>query len=101
VCHQAGRPLPLGGVDLALSTALAAETPQNLLNLILRGVPAADGVAAPVMPPFAAMDDTALTALLDYLRRDIAGRTAWPDLAAAITAARRAAAPKTTAKGAP
>ncbi|WP_237355785.1 cytochrome c [Xanthobacter sp. YC-JY1] len=103
-CHQAGRPLPLGGVDLALSTAVAAETPRNLLNLILRGVPAADGVAAPIMPPFAAMDDTALTALLDYLRRDIAARPAWLDLAAAITAARRAAAPQTTAnpaKGAP
>lgn len=96
-CHDAGRPLPLGGLDLSRSTALTDETPLNLLNLILRGVPAADGVAAPVMPPFAAMDDKALAALLDHLRSDIAARPAWPDLAAAITAARRAAAPQTTA----
>ncbi|TSJ62985.1 c-type cytochrome [Starkeya sp. 3C] len=93
-CHEAGRPLPLGGTDLALSTSLSADTPQNLLNVVLQGVPASDGQAAPIMPGFvSAMNDAALTALVAYLRQTVAGKPGWPDLPAAIAAARDAAIP--------
>lgn len=93
-CHEAGRALPLGGVDLALSTSLAADTPENLLNIILQGVPASDGQAGPIMPNFGGvMDAAALTALVDYLRWDLAGKPPWPDLPSAIASARRAALP--------
>ena len=97
-CHQAGRALPLGAVDLTLSTSLAADSPQNLLNIILQGVPASRGTAGPVMPNFAgAMDDAALTALVGYLREELAGRPAWPNLPGAIASARRAALPHSDA----
>ncbi|MBB3773323.1 mono/diheme cytochrome c family protein [Angulomicrobium tetraedrale] len=97
-CHDSHRSLPLGGVDLALSTTLAAEAPRNLLNIILLGVPASDGHVAPIMPNFAAsMNDAAMTALLGYLRQDVASKPAWPELPDAIAAARRAAAPSTKA----
>ncbi|QIB34326.1 cytochrome c [Ancylobacter pratisalsi] len=98
-CHAAGRPLPLGGVDLAVSSSLSASSPQNLLNILLQGVPARDGEAGPIMPNFGgALDDAALSALVGYLRQDLAGLAPWPGLADAIAAARRAAASSSHAR---
>jgi mono/diheme cytochrome c family protein len=57
-CHESGRPVPYGGIGLQLSTAVNAETPRNLINVVLNGLPAADGAKGPVMPGFAvAMHD--------------------------------------------
>ena len=39
-CHASGRPLPYGGVNLALSTAIASPDPRNLANIVLSGVQA-------------------------------------------------------------
>ena len=52
-CHESGRPLPFGGLDFALSTAVNAPNPQNIVNVTLFGLPAADGEASSVMPGFA------------------------------------------------
>ncbi|MCB4767670.1 cytochrome c [Ancylobacter sp. Lp-2] len=93
-CHLSERPLPLGGVDLALSTSLSASTPQNLLDIVLNGVPASDGNPALIMPGFAgSMTNATLASLLTFLRVEVAGKSAWPDLPAAVAAARKAASP--------
>jgi mono/diheme cytochrome c family protein len=52
-CHEGGRAVPLGGIDLSLSTAIGGESPENVVNLVLDGLPAADGIAGPIMPSFA------------------------------------------------
>src|SRR5262249_28258933 len=31
-CHESGRPLPFGGVNLQLSTAITGPTPTNIIN---------------------------------------------------------------------
>ena len=53
VCHDSGRPLPFGGLTFALSTAVNAPDPQNIVNVTLFGLPAADGEASSIMPGFA------------------------------------------------
>jgi len=90
-CHESGRALPLGGVQLSLSTAVAGESPENLLNLIMSGIPAAKGAPGPVMPGFASvMSDDQVVALARHLRVDIAGRPDWPDLEQAVRRIRAA-----------
>ena len=49
-CHESGRPLPFGGIDLALSTAPQGPDPHNLINVVLAGIPAAEGEHSPIMP---------------------------------------------------
>src|SRR4029079_3295282 len=67
-CHEARRAVPLGGIDLHLSTAMNGPTPQNPLNVILYGIPQAEGAASGTMPGFAgALTDEQVTALLNYL----------------------------------
>ena len=89
-CHDAGRALPYGGLALSLSTALRAPDPTNLVVVTLHGLAAPAGAAGSVMPGFAgALDDDDLAALLSYLRADIAGAPAWPDLAGTIGRVRR------------
>ena len=84
-CHEAGRALPYGGLALALSTALHAPDPTNLVVVTLHGLAAPVGAGGPIMPGFAGvLDDDDLAALLSYLRGDIAKAPAWPDLPATI-----------------
>ncbi|HEY1943041.1 MAG TPA: cytochrome c [Roseiarcus sp.] len=88
-CHESGRPAPYGGVNLALSTAINGETPRNLLNILLAGLPAADAVRAPIMPGFGAiLTDTQIAALTSYLRSRFSAKPAWSDLPAQIREAR-------------
>jgi mono/diheme cytochrome c family protein len=77
-CHEAGRPLPFGGLDLHLSTAVNASSPQNIVNVTLFGLPPADGEPSSVMPAFAgALNDRQIAELLNYLRARFSGRDAW------------------------
>ena len=77
-CHEAGRPLPYGGLDFRLSTAVNASNPQNIINVTLFGLPPADGEASSVMPGFAgALDDRQIAELLAYMRARFSGREAW------------------------
>ena len=89
-CHEAGRPLPFGGLHLALSTGITGPTPGNLLNVVLDGLPASAGERAPIMPGFrCTLDDRQLAMLAQYLRADFGGgRPAWDNVAAAVGAAR-------------
>ncbi|UTD28209.1 cytochrome c [Bradyrhizobium sp. WD16] len=89
-CHDAGRPVPYGGLNLALSTAVSADTPRNFVNVVLGGVAPAEGKRGPIMPPFAAtLSDDRIVALSNEVRRRFAHKSAWPDLAPEIAAARQ------------
>jgi mono/diheme cytochrome c family protein len=88
-CHEGGRPLPLGGIHFSLSIALSGESPSDLVNIVLQGVPAADGVAGPIMPGFAdVISDAQLANLARFLRSRFTEKPAWTDIDAAIRAAR-------------
>jgi mono/diheme cytochrome c family protein len=90
LCHQNGRPLPYGGLGLALSTAVSAPDPRNLANIVLAGVLPVDGERSPIMPGFAAsMNDAQIAALLTYLRSRFSDQPAWRDLERAVAEARR------------
>ena len=47
----AGAP-PFGGLNLHLSTAVNAPNPQNIINVTLFGLPAAEGEPSAIMPAF-------------------------------------------------
>ena len=88
-CHESGRPLPYGGVNLALSTAINGENPRNLLNVVLAGLPAGDGVRAPIMPGFGAiLTDEQIAALTSYLRSRFSVKPAWSNVSAQLQEAR-------------
>jgi mono/diheme cytochrome c family protein len=89
-CHDGGRSLPLGGSRLDLSAAVADEAPTNLVNLVVRGLPAATGASAgPIMPGFGAvLDDRQISDLANYLRTRFAGKGHWDGLAKAVAEAR-------------
>jgi mono/diheme cytochrome c family protein len=81
--------VPYGGINLALSTAINGENPRNLLNVLLAGLPAADGVRAPIMPGFGAiLTDAQIAALTSYLRSRFSTKPAWSDLPAQLREAR-------------
>lgn len=88
-CHEAGRPLPYGGLRLDHSTALYGPTPANPINVILQGLPAPEGERGPIMPGFAgALDDRQIADLLAYMRRSFSDQPAWDDPSALIAEAR-------------
>ncbi|MDH2384461.1 cytochrome c [Bradyrhizobium sp. CER78] len=88
-CHEGDRPLPLGGARLDLSTALTDDTPANLINLVMKGIPAAGASARPIMPGFGdVLGDRQISDLANYLRSRFAGRIPWGGLAKAVVEAR-------------
>jgi mono/diheme cytochrome c family protein len=90
-CHNGTRPLPYGGINFTLSTAINAPNPRNIINVTLHGLHAPEGERGSIMPGFAAaLDDDQLEALLGYLRAEFSGQPPWPDAAADIDAARKA-----------
>jgi mono/diheme cytochrome c family protein len=89
-CHEAGRPLPYGGVNLGLSTAINAPDARNAVNTILTGLRPVPGERSPIMPPFASsMSDDQLVALLKYLRSRYSDQPAWTDLEKVVALARQ------------
>jgi mono/diheme cytochrome c family protein len=88
-CHESGRPQPFGGLPFALSTAVNAPTPQNIINVTLFGLPAADGEASSVMPGFAGvLSDEQMAGLLDHLRTRFTDKPGWADAARLVRATR-------------
>ncbi len=80
-CHDNGRPLPFGGVDLALSTGPSAPDPRNVINIVLWGLPAADAKRSPIMPGFVnALTDQQLADLIAYLRSQFSNKPPWSDI---------------------
>jgi mono/diheme cytochrome c family protein len=88
-CHEAGRPVPYGGINLHLSSSMSASDARNVANTILVGLRAVPGERSPIMPGFAAsMNDGQIAALLQYLRASFADQPAWTDLEKVVRDAR-------------
>ncbi len=89
-CHETKRPLPYGGVNLGLSTAIASPDPRNLANIVLSGIRPVEGERSPIMPGFAdTMNDDQIAALLNYLRARFSSQPAWTGVEKTVADARR------------
>ena len=89
-CHDGGQLPPLHGMSLRLSTGVTGPTPTNLINVILFGLPAAEGEAGPIMPGFAdTMSDAEVKALVSYIRAAFSDKSPWADIDRVIAEARR------------
>jgi mono/diheme cytochrome c family protein len=91
-CHDGGRAQPYGGLDLRLSTAVHASDPTNIVNVVLYGLPPAEGERSAIMPAFGAViSDAQLEGLLAYLRSAFTTEPPWSNLAALIARQRTSA----------
>ncbi|SDT20538.1 cytochrome c [Bradyrhizobium canariense] len=89
-CHETGRALPYGGVNLGLSTALSSPDPRNAVNIVLSGVRPVEGERSPIMPGFAdSMNDEQIVALLQFLRGRFSNQPAWTGVDKTVEDARR------------
>lgn len=80
-CHDGARPLPYGGITLERSTAPSGPNARNLINVVMWGLPPAEGKLSPIMPGFAGvLSDPQLVALLSYIRARFSDKPAWTDL---------------------
>ena len=92
-CHynSAGAPLAVRP-DLALNSALNLPEPTNLIQVVLRGINAGDGIPGVVMPGFEhALSDTDIARIAAYLRRTRTNLPPWLELESKIAAIRRLA----------
>lgn len=90
-CHDGSQALPFGGIALERSIGVAGESPRNLVNVILYGLPAAGDRTAPIMAGYGgAMSDAQVVELSRYLRARFSTRAEWKDLPAVVGAARKA-----------
>jgi mono/diheme cytochrome c family protein len=90
-CHQGPRAMPYGGIDLALSSAISGPSAQNLVNVILYGLPAAEVAHSSIMPGFAAsLRDGQVAALARYLRSRFSDQPPWTNIDESVHAARDA-----------
>ena len=89
-CHDGSTPLPYGGMPLGLSIGVTGESPRNLVNVVLHGIPAAPGsVTSPQMPGYGrALDDAQVEALVQWMRANLSGRPPWTGVSATIRASR-------------
>jgi mono/diheme cytochrome c family protein len=90
-CHYNAGPAPLAArPDLALNSAVHLPNPSNLIQVILRGVSAQEGMPGVVMPAFGgALSDADVARIAAYLRRTRTNLPPWPDLATKVAAIRR------------
>jgi mono/diheme cytochrome c family protein len=83
-------------MNFQLSTAVNAPDPQNIVNVMLYGLPPADGEASAVMPAFGGtLDDDDMVAVLEYLRRTFSTQPAWSGLKKLVADTRSGAHPVT------
>lgn len=84
-CHDAGRPLPYGGLPLRLSSAFSGPTAMNPINVVLFGLPAPEGTRGPIMPGFAGtMTDSQIAQLMTFMRSKFSDKPAWTDVEALV-----------------
>ncbi|AFL53684.1 mono/diheme cytochrome c family protein [Sinorhizobium fredii] len=80
-CHEGRRRQPFGGLNFELSTAVNAPNPQNIVNVVLFGLPPADGEASAVMPAFRhLLNDQQVTDVLAYMRERFSEEPPWSGL---------------------
>lgn len=90
-CHEGPRAMPYGGIDLALSSAISGPSAQNLVNVVLYGLPATEVAHRSIMPGFAAsLRDGQVAALARYLRGRFSDQPPWTDIDESVHAARNA-----------
>jgi mono/diheme cytochrome c family protein len=89
-CHYNSGHAPLAvRPDLALNSALSLPEPTNLIQVVLRGVGAHEGIPGVVMPSFArALSDADIARIAAYLRRTRTSLPPWTDLETKIAAIR-------------
>jgi mono/diheme cytochrome c family protein len=89
-CHDMGRQVLGGALELSLSTSVAMPAPGNLIRIIREGFVPADGEKGPWMPGFAgALTDRQLTDLVIYLRAHVGEKPAWDGVAGEVEKAAR------------
>jgi mono/diheme cytochrome c family protein len=90
-CHYNRDNAPLAArPDLALNSAAHLSDPSNLIQVILRGVSADEGMPGVVMPAFGgALSDDDVARIAAYLRRTRTSLPPWPDLWMKIAEIRR------------
>jgi mono/diheme cytochrome c family protein len=90
-CHYNAGSAPLAArPDLALNSAVHLPDPSNLIQVILRGITAEEGLPGVVMPAFGgALSDADVARIAAYLRRTRTSLPPWPDLVTKIAALRR------------
>jgi mono/diheme cytochrome c family protein len=80
-CHESGRPLPFGGLNLSLSSAIHGPTPTNIINVTLFGLAPNAGSPSPIMPGFhGSLTDRQAASLLSYLHGKYSSEPPWPAL---------------------
>ncbi|NYE60673.1 mono/diheme cytochrome c family protein [Duganella sp. 1224] len=82
-CHSAEAPMmsTRGRPSLALSSAVTGERPDNLIQVVLNGIPWSHTGQSTFMPPFAAaLTDQQIASIAAYVRADIGKRPAWPEV---------------------
>jgi mono/diheme cytochrome c family protein len=89
-CHyNSGKPLTVRP-DLSLNSAVHLSDPSNLIQVVLRGVSAEEGISGVVMPGFEhALSESDIARIAAYLRRTRTSLPAWPDLEKKVAAIRR------------
>ena len=91
-CHYNAGSMPLiARPDLALNSAVHLSDPSTLIQVILHGISADEGMPGVVMPAFGgALSDADVARIAAYLRRTRTNLPPWPDLWAKIAEIRRA-----------
>jgi mono/diheme cytochrome c family protein len=85
LCHYNTALTSQGRPDLGVNSATNLETPNNLIQVILDGMYAPEGITGVVMPGFnGALSDTEITAIAAYLHDNRVGQQAWPNLAKTV-----------------
>jgi len=80
-CHEGHARGPFGGIDLSLSTGPSGPDARNVLNVVLWGLPPAEGVRSPSMPGFAgALTQKQLVDLLTFVRSRFSDKPAWKQI---------------------
>lgn len=88
-CHYSGHDLVKGRPLLTLGSSLHLDEATNLINVILDGFRADQGIHGVVMPAFReALSDEDIATIAAYLRQS-AGKKAWPNLIGKVGEVRR------------
>jgi mono/diheme cytochrome c family protein len=91
-CHSASAPMHMTTQrpSLALSHSVTADTPVNLIQTVLEGVPWTVPQNDIYMPPFAdVLTDEQIASVAQYVRVDIGKRPSWQNLPQNIAHARK------------
>jgi mono/diheme cytochrome c family protein len=92
-CHRTAEDMPWKGMPLTWSIGISGESPRNVINVIIHGIPAApNSETTPVMPGYAtALDDAQVEALVTWMRARFTDRPAWTHVREDIAQSRKMA----------